>query len=108
MASLLVVVLVLPGCGETTPEPVRYVFEDGKINIGIVGDLNATAGVMQWAGATLAQEAINRNGGVNIGGVSYILELVPIETGEETVDPTGLMGVVNLTAAIDKVNFVLG
>ena len=90
------------------PEPVRYVFKDGKINIGIAGDLNAMAGVMQWAGATLAQKAINRNGGVNIGGVSYILELVPIETGEETVDPTGLTGVVNLTASADKVNFVLG
>jgi branched-chain amino acid transport system substrate-binding protein len=108
MASLLVIGLVLPGCGEAKPEPVRYVFEDGKINIGIVGELNATAGVMQWTGATLAQEAINRNGGVNIGGVSYILELVPIETGEETVDPSGLTGVVNLAAAISKVNFVLG
>jgi branched-chain amino acid transport system substrate-binding protein len=108
MASLLVIGLVLPGCGEAKPEPVRYVFEDGKINIGIVGELNATAGVMQWTGATLAQEAINRNGGVNIGGVSYILELVPIETGEETVDPSDLTGVVNLTAAISKVNFLLG
>ncbi|HXZ29925.1 MAG TPA: hypothetical protein VEG43_02045, partial [Dehalococcoidia bacterium] len=108
MAGLLVVGLVLPGCGGATPGPVRYVFEDGKINIGIVGELNATAGVMQWTGAMLAQEAINHNGGVNIGGVSYILELVPIETGEETMDPSGLTGVVNLTAAIDKVNFVLG
>jgi hypothetical protein len=50
MASLLVIGLVLPGCGEAEPEPVRYVFEDGKINIGIVGELNATAGVMQWRG----------------------------------------------------------
>ncbi len=55
---------------------------------------------MQWTGATLAQEAINRNGGVDIDGVSYILELVPIETGEETVDPSGLTGVSDLTAAI--------
>jgi branched-chain amino acid transport system substrate-binding protein len=108
MASLLVIGLVLPGCGEAKPEPVVYAFEGGKINIGITGELNYTAGVMQWTGATLAQEAINSNGGVNIGGVSYILELVPIETGEETVDSSGLTGVVNLTAAINKVNFVLG
>jgi ABC-type branched-subunit amino acid transport system substrate-binding protein len=109
MASLLVTGLVLPGCtGEARPEPVLYVFEDGKINVGIAGELSCTAGAMQWAGATLAQEAINRNGGVDIDGVSYILELVPIETGEETVDPTGLTGVFNLTAAIDDVDFIVG
>jgi len=103
-----VIGLVLPGCGEAKPEPVLYVFEGGKINIGVAGELNYTAGAMQWAGATLAQEAINRNSGVVIGGVSYILELVPIETGEETADPTGLTGVLNLTAAIDGVDFILG
>jgi len=108
VASLLVIGLVLPGCGEAKPEPALYVFEGGKINIGIAGELNYTAGAMQWAGAMLAQEAINGNGGVDIGGVSYILELVLIETGEETVDPTGLTGVLNLTAEIDKVDFILG
>ena len=108
MASLLVIGLVLPGCGEAKPEPVLYVFEGGKINIGIAGELNYTAGEMQWAGAILAQETINGNGGIDIGGVSYILELVPIETGEETADPTGLTGVLNLTAAIEGVDFVLG
>jgi len=109
IASLLVIGLVLPGCaGEPKPEPVLYTFEDGKISIGIAGELNYTAGAMQWAGATLAQEAINGNGGVDIGGVSYIFELVPIETGEETMDPTGLTGVLNLTAEIDGVDFILG
>jgi branched-chain amino acid transport system substrate-binding protein len=108
MASLLVIGLVLPGCGEVKPKSVLYVFEDGKINVGIAGELNSTAGAMQWTGARLAQEAINRNGGVNIGGVSYIVELVPIETGEETVDPTGLTGILDLTAAIDGVDFILG
>ena len=108
MASLLVIGLVLPGCGETKPEPVLYVFEGGKINVGIAGELNYTAGAMQWAGAMMAQDVINRNGGVDIDGVSYILELVPMETGEETVDPTGLTGVLALTAAIDDVDFILG
>ncbi len=108
IASLLVIGLVLPGCGEAKPEPILYVFEGGKINIGIAGELNYTAGAMQWTGATLAQEAINGGDGVDIGGVSYILELVPIETGEESVDPTGLTGVSALTAAIDDVDFILG
>lgn len=110
MASLLVIGLVLPSCAPSAEElePVLYVFEGGKINIGIAGELNYTTGEMQWAGAMLAQETINGNGGVDIGGVSYIFELVPIETGEETADPTGLTGVLNLTAAIDGVDFVLG
>jgi len=110
VASLLVIGLVLPGCSPSseTFTPVIYAFKGGKINIGIAGELNQMAGAMQWTGATLAQEAINRNGGVNIRGVSYILELVPIETGEETVDPTGLTGVSALTAAINGVDFILG
>jgi hypothetical protein len=108
MASLLVTGLVLPGCGEAKPEPVLYTFEGGKINIGIAGELNYTAGANQWTGAMLAQEAINGHSGVNIDSVSYIFELVPIETGEETVDPTGLTGVLNLTAAIEGVDFILG
>jgi len=108
VASLLVIGLVLPGCGEAKPEPLLYAFEGGKISIGIAGELNYTAGAMQWAGAMLAQDAINSGGGVDIGGVSYILELVPMETGEESVDPTGLTGVLNLTAAIDGVDFILG
>lgn len=109
MASLLVIGLALPGCAvEERLEPVLYTFEDGKINIGVAGELNYTAGEMQWAGATLAQDAINGNGGVDIDGVSLILELVPIDTGEETVDPSGLTGVLNLTAAIEDVDFILG
>ena len=109
MASLLVIGLALPGCAvEERLEPVLYTFEDGKINIGVAGELNYTAGEMQWAGAMLAQDAINGNGGVDIDGVSLILELVPIDTGEETVDPSGLTGVLNLTAAIEDVDFILG
>lgn len=108
-ASLLLIGLVLPGCtSELGPEPVLYAFKDGKIKIGIVGELNSTAGAMQWAGALLAQEKINSAGGVDINGVSHILELIPIETGEETVDPTGLTGASNLAAAIEEVDFILG
>ncbi len=110
IASLLMIGLVLPGCGsvEQKLEPVLYVFDDGKINIGIAGELSYIAGEMQWTGALLAQEAINSNGGVDIDGMSYIVELETIETGEATVDPSGLTGVVALTAAIDDLDFILG
>jgi branched-chain amino acid transport system substrate-binding protein len=108
MTSLLVLGLVLPSCTEVKLPVVRYVFEDGKIKIGIIGELTSRAGAMQWAGAVLAQEAINGDDGVNIDGVSYVVELIPIETREETVDPTGLIGASALAAAIDDVDFILG
>jgi branched-chain amino acid transport system substrate-binding protein len=110
MAGLLVIGLVIPSCApsEEELEPVLYVFEGGKINVGVAGELNYTAGEMQWTGAVLAQDAINGNSGVDIGGVSHILELVKIGTGEETVDPSGLTGALNLTVAIEDVDFVLG
>jgi ABC-type branched-subunit amino acid transport system substrate-binding protein len=109
ITSLLVIGLVLPGCvPQEEPEPVIYTFEDGKINIGVAGELNYTAGEMQWAGAVLAQDEINGNGGAEIDGVSLVVELIPIHTGEETVDPSGLTGVLNLTAAIEAVDFILG
>jgi len=108
MAAILVIVWVLPGCtGEPTPQPVLYTFEDGKINVGVAGELNYTAGAMQWLGAVLAQEAIN-GGGIDIDGVSYILQLIPIDTGEATADSSGLTGVSALTAVIDDVEFILG
>jgi branched-chain amino acid transport system substrate-binding protein len=108
MASFLVLGLTLPSCTEVKLPVVRYVFEDGKINIGIAGELDSVAGANQWAGAILAQQAINGDDGVDIEGVSYVVELVPIETGEETVDPSGLTGVSALTAAIEDVDFILG
>jgi hypothetical protein len=109
MVSALLIALVLPGCASPPPPgAVLYAFEDGKINMGIVGELISTTGEMQWAGAVLAQQEINANGGIDINGVSYILELVPVETGEETVDPTGLTGASALAAAIDNLDFVLG
>ena len=109
VSGLLVIGLVLPGCvpGEK-PEPVLYTFEDGKINIGIAGELNYTAGETQWAGAVLAQGEINGNGGVEVGGVSLVLDLVRMDTGEETVDPSGLAGALNLTGMIEDVDFILG
>jgi hypothetical protein len=108
VASLVVLGLALPSCTEVKLPVVRYVFEDGKINIGIIGELDSTAGAMQWAGSVLAQEGINGDNGVDIEGVSYVVELVPIETHEETIDPSGLVGVSALTAAIDDVDFILG
>ena len=109
ITGLLVIGLVLPGCVPAEGlEPVLYTFEDGKINIGIAGELNYTAGETQWAGAVLAQDEINGNGGVEVDGVSLVLDLVRMDTGEETVDPSGLTGALNLTDMIGDVDFILG
>jgi branched-chain amino acid transport system substrate-binding protein len=106
IASLLVIGLVVPGCEGEGPEPVvgDIVFEDGVISIGIAGELSHMTGQFQMIGATIASTNLT----VNIDGEPHTIALVPIETGEATVDPLGAAGYSALLAAIDDVDFILG
>ena len=115
IAALLVLGLVLPGCGggeqeeEEEPEVGDIVFEEGAISIGITGELEHTTGAMQLLGATMAAGEINALASkVDIGGVPHEIGLVEIETGEATVDQTGAQGYSALLAKIDQVDFLLG
>ncbi len=83
-------------------------FSDGIIRVGIAGELAHMTGQFQMLGATMAKGAIDTAGGVVIDGEVHEFVLVPIETGEATVDPTGAAGYSALLAAIDDVDFVLG
>jgi len=106
VASLMLLGLVLPGCtGETPPEVGDIVFEDGKINVGIAGELSHMTGQFQMIGAQLAIAEI---GTVDIDGEAFNLTLVPIETGEATRDPTGGQGTTAMIDKIDDVNFIMG
>ena len=72
IAGLLVLGLVLAGCGgtpsqqqeeeeEEEEEPVvgDIVFEEGTISIGITGELEHTTGLMQLLGASMAAGELN-------------------------------------------------
>ncbi len=101
IATLLVLGLVLPGCGET---PV----EEDIIKIAVVGPMTDLQGQNHWDGATMAAEEINDAGGVNVGGTMYDVELVKVETKEATEGEDGSTGTGNLQAVIDDVTFCVG
>lgn len=114
IASLLVLGLVLPGCGDGNgngngeePVGVNYTFEDGEIVIGIAGQFNHVTGMFQNLGAAVAAGIINGGGGVVIDTVAHNITLQLIDTNEAT-DETGEDGALAMSAAIDDVDFIMG
>lgn len=115
VAALLVLGLVLPGCGgageqqeeeeEEPPVVGDIVLEEGTISIGIAGELTHMTGQFQLLGATMAAGEI---GTVDVDGVPHEVAIVEIETGEATVDPAGSQGYSALLAKIDDVDFIFG
>ena len=101
IATLLVLGLVLTGCGET---PV----EENLIKIAVVGPMTDLQGQNHWDGASMAAEEINDAGGVDIGGTMYDVELVKVETKEATEGEGGDTGSANLLAILDDVTFCVG
>jgi len=104
---LLVLGLVLPGCGTTVP-PTEY-----NIKIAVVGPLTDLQGTNMNDGATMAMNELNaQNGGkgVNVGGNYYTVQLVPVETDESssTNGNGGATGLANLQGVINNVNFCVG
>jgi len=76
IASLLVLGLILPGCGgDATP----------KVVIAICGPMSNVQGIHMWNGATMAEAEINAlNGGkgIDIGGTYYQIDVIKINTNE--------------------------
>jgi branched-chain amino acid transport system substrate-binding protein len=102
IGTLLVLGLVLPGCGGVTP-PTEHI-----IKIAVAGPMTDIQGINHWAGATMAAEEINAAGGVTINGTKYTVELVKVQTKEATEGEDGSTGTAALQAVIDDVNFVVG
>jgi branched-chain amino acid transport system substrate-binding protein len=105
IASLMVMGLVLPGCGGGgggTWTPTIYV--------AVVGPLTDIQGQNHLGGAQMARDEINAAGGVNVNGTMYKVSLVEVETAE-TAELTGLTGKANLLAAFSanpNITFCVG
>ncbi len=78
-----------------------------SITFAVTGPMTFIQGKDHWEGAQKAQEEINDAGGVNVGGVTHMVDLVQVETNE-ILDVTGADGTSALTAVIDDVDFVVG
>ena len=102
IAALLVLGIVLPGCGEGEGEG------ENVIKIAVAGPLTDIQGADHLAGAQMAVSEINAAGGVDIGGTDYTIQLVNVETHESTTGVSGVEGTTNLLAVIDDVEFVIG
>jgi hypothetical protein len=103
IATLLVIGMVLPGCGGGGNGAVNY------ITIGVVCPMSVPHGQQQWLCAGWARDEINAAGGVNVtvGGntTTYQIRLTKINTlTEENPDLAGAA----LQAVIDDVDYVVG
>jgi branched-chain amino acid transport system substrate-binding protein len=108
VAALLVLGLVLPGCGGGGEQQEEEEEEENFITIAVAGPMTDLQGQNHWDGATMARDAINAAGGVDIGGTTYMVKLVQVETKESTEGEDGSTGTANLQAVIDDVDFVMG
>jgi branched-chain amino acid transport system substrate-binding protein len=82
--------------------------ETAPITFAVVGSMTEFHGQEQRDGASMAAEEINDAGGVDISGVKYTVELVEVETKEETEGEDGSTGTANLEAVINDVDFIVG
>lgn len=101
----MVLGLVLPGCtggGGGTWTPTLYV--------AVVGPLTDLQGQNHLGGAQMARDEINAVGGVTVNGTQYKIQLVEVETQEQTT-PTPALGTANLLAAFSanpNITFCVG
>jgi len=107
IASLLVLGVVLSGCGGTPTEQEEEE-EENFVTIAVAGPMTDIQGQGHWNGATMAMEEINAAGGLDIGGTKYDIKLVKVETKETTEGESGSTGTAALQAVIDNVDFVVG
>ena len=107
IATLLVLGLVLPGCGGNGQQEEEEE-EENFITIAVTGPMTDMQGENHWDGASMAMEEINAAGGIDVGGTMYDVELVQVETKEATEGEDGSTGTANLLAVIDDVDFVIG
>ena len=97
IATLLVIGLVLPGCGGggTTND----------ITVGIVCPMSVAHGQQQWLAAEWARDEINAAGGVDITAGVHGIRLTKINTlTEETPE----LAQAALQAVIDDVDYIIG
>jgi branched-chain amino acid transport system substrate-binding protein len=77
------------------------------IKIAVVGPMQFTQGEGHWNGATMAAEAINKEGGISVGGVKRPIELIKVDSNEflSIPDATNAM---ELAISRHRADFVIG
>lgn len=77
------------------------------IRVGVVGPMTFIQGKHHWQGATLAAEEINAAGGITVGGKSYTIELIRVDSNEMQPGPDAVSAV-ERAITTSKVDFLIG
>ena len=78
-----------------------------EITIGVIGPMAYVQGEHHWYGAQLAAEEINAEGGVLVGGESYQIKLVKVDSNE-ILSVTDAASAMEKAITRDKVDFLVG
>ena len=81
--------------------------EEAEIEIGVIGPMAYVQGEHHWYGAQLAAEEINAEGGVLVGGDSYQIKLVQVDSNE-ILSPTDAASAMEKAITRDNVDFLVG
>lgn len=108
IGTLLVLGLVLPGCGGGGGGFVRTrPIAAGEINIAVTGPMTDVQGIHHWLGATMARDEINAlPGKITLNGTPHTVVLHQVNTNEIQGQPSE--GVLALRAVIEDVDLVVG
>lgn len=108
----VIMLIAIIGCGET-PTPADDALEADELEeanylkVGIVGPMGFVQGDHSWYGAELAKEEINAAGGINVGGVNYLINTVMVDTNElQSVDDA--VTALERAIAVDGVDLFIG
>jgi len=77
------------------------------MKIGVIGPMEYIQGKHHWAGAEMARDEINAAGGVKVGDVTYMIQLIKADSNEinSITDATSAM---EKLISVDKADFVVG
>lgn len=131
-AILLILGLVVSGCGRPASQPAQPAQQPSQpaqqpsqpaqqpsqpaqpapapakeLRIGIVGPMEFIQGEHHWAGATMAAAEVNAAGGIKVGNDTYTVTLVKVETNE-MLSVTDAASAVERAIARDNVQFLIG
>ncbi len=98
LASLGAALLLASWVGGAAAQPIK---------IGVLGPMAFVQGEHHWNGALLAQDEINKAGGVKVGAAMRPIELVKVDTNEILSVPDSA-NAIERAISRDKVDFVTG
>ncbi|HZM34671.1 MAG TPA: ABC transporter substrate-binding protein [Burkholderiales bacterium] len=79
----------------------------GTIKIGVLGPMSQPQGEYHWFGAEMARDAINKAGGIDVGGKKMQIELVRADTNEHQ-SITDATNAIERVITRNKVDFLVG